>query len=135
MKPVVEAFFDTVTNTVTYVVSDPETGDGAVIDPVLDFDPASGRTSTDSADRLIEYVERNQFKVSWILETHAHADHLSAAIYIRSKLGGRIGVGSLITEVQAVFGKIFNLGPEFKANGEQFNVLFSDGDVLKLGDM
>ncbi len=132
MKPVIKAFFDDETYTVTYVVSDPSGKTCAVIDPVLDFDQASGRTSTGSADRVLNYVHDSGLVVAWILETHAHADHLSAAAYLKSKTGGKTGTGRLITGVQATFKDIFKLGDEFVANGEQFDCLFDEGDQLDL---
>jgi len=132
MKPVVKAFFDDETYTVTYVVSDPSGKTCAIIDPVLDFDQASGRTSTGSADRVLNYVHDSGLVVAWILETHAHADHLSAAAYLKSKTGGKTGTGRLITGVQATFKDIFKLGDEFVANGEQFDCLFDEGDQLDL---
>jgi len=133
MKPTVKAFFDDETYTVTYVVSDPSGKTCAVIDPVLDFDQASGRTSTVSADRVLDYVHDNGLEVIWILETHAHADHLSAAAYLKSKSNGKTATGSLITGVQATFKEIFKLGNEFLPNGEQFDSLFDEGDLLDLG--
>ena len=133
MKPGVNAFFDEKTNTVTYVVTDGSGSSCAIIDPVLDFDPAAGRTSTESADRVMDYIQANGLEVAWILETHVHADHLSAAAYLKSKTGGRTGTGRLITRVQATFKDIFKLGDEFAPNGEQFDCLFDDGDLLELG--
>jgi glyoxylase-like metal-dependent hydrolase (beta-lactamase superfamily II) len=135
MIPTVKAFFDEATFTVSYVVSDLESGTSAIIDSVLDFDQASGRTSTDSADQLIEYIESNDLIVSWILETHVHADHLSAAPYLKSRLGGKTGVCDSITDVQSTFKGIFNLGDEFSADGAQFDRLLVDGDLLELGSM
>ncbi len=135
MNPGVKAFFDQETNTVSYVVTDPSSNVCAIIDPVLDFDPASGRTSTVSADRLLDFIYANGLTVDWILETHAHADHLSAAVYLKSKIGGRTGTGRLITSVQATFKDIFKLGDEFVANGEQFDRLLDEGDLLELGSM
>ena len=135
MKPGVKAFFDEATFTVSYVISDPESGASAIIDSVLDFDQASGRTSTDSADQLIKYIDGNKLKVAWILETHVHADHLSAASYLRSKLGGKTGVSESITKVQNTFKAVFNLGDEFTADGAQFDRLIVDGDLLELGSM
>jgi glyoxylase-like metal-dependent hydrolase (beta-lactamase superfamily II) len=135
MIPTVKAFFDEATFTVSYVVSDPESGTSAIIDSVLDFDQASGRTSTDSADQLIEYIEFNDLNVAWILETHVHADHLSAAPYLKSRLGGKTGVCDSITHVQSTFKGIFNLGEEFSADGSQFDRLLVDGDLLELGSM
>ena len=133
MKPGVKAFFDEETNTVSYVVSDQSSKTCAIIDPVLDFDQASGRTSTGSADQLLDFVRGNGLEVAWILETHAHADHLSAAAYLKSKTGGRTGTGRLITLVQDTFKDIFKLGDEFEPNGEQFDRLLDEGDLLELG--
>src|SRR5665811_2076799 len=128
MKPEVTAFFDEDTFTATYVVRDPAGSVCAVIDPVLDFDQAAGRASTNSADRVLSFIDDNQLEVAWILETHAHADHLSAAAYLKSKTGARIGTGQLVTGVQATFSDIFNLGAAFATNGEQFDGLFDDGE-------
>ena len=135
MKPGVKAFFDQETNTVTYVVMDPSSHICAIIDPVLDFDPASGRTSTGSADLLLNFVEDNGLDVAWILETHAHADHLSGAAYLKSKTRGKTGTGRLIIAVQVTFKDVFKLGDEFVANGEQFDCLFDEGESLPLGAM
>ena len=135
MIPTVKAFFDEATFTVSYVVSDPQSGISAIIDSVLDFDQASGRSSTDSADLLIAYVEDGDLSVAWILETHVHADHLSAAPYLKSRLGGKTGVSDAITHVQRTFKGVFNLGDEFTADGTQFDRLLSDGDLLDLGSM
>jgi glyoxylase-like metal-dependent hydrolase (beta-lactamase superfamily II) len=135
MKPGVSAFFDEQTNTVTYVLTDPSSNTCAIIDPVLDFDQASGRTSTASADRVLDFIHDNGLEVVWILETHAHADHLSAAAYLKPKTGGRTGTGRFITEVQAAFKDVFKLGDEFEPNGEQFDCLFDDGDLLQLGSL
>lgn len=133
MKPDVKVFFDNETYTVSYVVSDQSSKICAIIDPVLDFDQASGRTSTGSADQLLDFVQGNGLEVAWILETHAHADHLSTAAYLKSKTGGRTGTGRLITGVQATFKDIFKLGDEFEPNGEQFDRLLDEGDLLELG--
>ena len=133
MKPDVEAFFDTNTNTVTYVVSDPAAKVCAVIDPVLDFDAAAARTATKSADKVIDFVREKGFKCEWILETHVHADHLSAAPYIRSALGGRLAIGSQITVTQNTFGPIFNAGVDLPRDGRQFDHLFADNDSFDLG--
>lgn len=133
MKPEVAAFFDEPTFTASYVVADPATKKCAIIDSVLDFDPASGRTSRTSADRIIKFVKENGLEVEWILETHVHADHLSAAPYLQEILGGKIGIGSNITIVQETFGKIFNAGTEFERDGGQFDALFKDADVFHVG--
>ncbi|MHA3842422.1 MBL fold metallo-hydrolase [Sphingomonas aestuarii] len=133
--PVVHAFFDEPTNTASYVVHDPDSHEAAVIDSVLDFDPASGRTSFASADAIVGYVEQHDLKVQWLLETHAHADHLSAAPYLQQKLGGKLAIGRDITTVQAVFGKIFNEGTAFERDGSQFDHLFADGDRFMIGSI
>jgi glyoxylase-like metal-dependent hydrolase (beta-lactamase superfamily II) len=134
-RPDVKAFFDEPTNTVSYVVSDPETRRAAVIDSVLDYDPKSGRTSKHGADAIIAYVSEAELTVDWVLETHVHADHLSAAPYLKSALGGRMAIGAHITTVQNVFGKIFNAGTEFQRDGRQFDHLFEDGDTFELGSI
>ena len=133
--PVVRSFFDEPTNTASYVVHDPVTRAAAVIDSVLDFDAASGRTSNSSADRIISYVEAEGLTVEWLLETHAHADHLSAAPYPQERLGGKLAIGQAITTVQDVFGKIFNEGTEFERDGSQFDHLFVDGDSFAIGSI
>ena len=133
--PHVEAFFDEPTFTATYVVHDPITKDAAIIDSVLDFDHASGRTSYASADAVVAYAKREGLKVSWLLETHAHADHLSAAPYLQEKLGGELAIGAEIVTVQTVFGKIFNEGTRFARDGSQFDRLLVDGDTLTIGDI
>jgi glyoxylase-like metal-dependent hydrolase (beta-lactamase superfamily II) len=125
--------FDPATWTVTYVVHNGPGSDCAIIDSVLDYDPKSGRTRKASADKVINYVRANDLKVQWILETHAHADHLSAAPYLRAQLGGRIGIGGNITQVQKVFKGVFNLEPGFKQDGSQFDHLFHEGEVIPLG--
>ena len=135
MKPGVKSFFDKETNTVTYVLIDPSGKTCAIIDPVLDFDPASGRTSTASADEVLGFIKENGLEAAWILETHAHADHLSAAAYLKPMTGAKTGTGRHITEVQAVFKDIFKLGDEFKPDGEQFDHLFDDGDVFQVGSL
>jgi len=135
MAPEIQAFFDADTYTVSYVVRDPASNACAIIDSVLDFDPASGRTSHASADKIIEHVKREGLAVDWILETHAHADHLSAAPYLQEKLGGKIAIGANITAVQRVFGALFGLGDDFSANGLQFDHLFQDGDRFWIGEM
>ena len=123
----VAAFFDEDTFTVSYVASDPATRKCAIIDSVLDYDPASGRTRRRSADRVISHVEKQDLTTEWILETHIHADHLSAAGYLQSKLGGRLGVGEHVAVVQRTFGAVFNAGPAFPTDGRQFDHLFRDG--------
>ena len=135
MTPEVKAFFDDTTNTVSYVVRDPQASACAVIDSVLDFDQASGRTDTGSADEIISYVRSHDLRVEWILETHVHADHLSAAPYIQQETGGKIGIGDQITVVQDTFGKVFNEGTEFQRDGSQFDALFKDGDSFHIGQM
>lgn len=135
MKPEIKTFFDRETFTASHVVIDPATLSCAIIDSVLDFDPAAGRTSTRNADDVAAYVGARGLSVQWILETHAHADHLSAAPYLKKRLGGQIGIGEHIREVQAVFGKIFNEGTEFALDGSQFDRQFADGDVFKIGDL
>ena len=133
--PTVKAFFDEPTFTASYVAHDPETGSAAIIDSVLDFDQPSGRTSTASAEAIIDHVRDQGLTVEWILETHAHADHLSAAPYLQEKLGGRIAIGSDILAVQDVFGKVFNEGTEFARDGSQFDRLFDDGDAFAIGGL
>lgn len=134
-RPEIKGFFDPDTFTVTYVVSDPSTGEAAIIDSVLDFAPNSGRTSTTSADAVIDFVTSKKLQVKWLLETHAHADHLSAAPYLQQKLGGKIAIGERIKVVQGVFGKLFNAGTEFELDGSQFDHLFSDGDTFNIGNL
>ena len=134
-KPVVKAFFDEPTFTASYVVHDPRSGTAAIIDSVLDFDQAAGRTSCESADAIIAYVEAEGLTVEWLLETHVHADHLSAAPYLQEKLGGRLAIGAEIITVQKVFGKIFNEGSRFARDGSQFDRLLADGDTLMIGDI
>ena len=131
----VEGFFDPATWTVSYIVMDRETRQCALVDSVLDFDPKSGRTATASADRLIARVRELGAQVQWILETHAHADHLSAAPYLQQQLGGRIGIGWNITAVQQVFGKLFNAGSSFARDGSQFDHLFQDGETFRIGSL
>ena len=135
MNPQVEAFFDPATFTWSYVVSDPATKRCAIIDSVLDYDAAAGRTSTASADRLIAHVREQGLVVDWLLETHVHADHLSAAPYLRQALGGQLGIGALITRVQDTFGKLFNAGGDFATDGRQFDRLFADGDRFAIGSL
>ncbi|MFN0114757.1 MAG: MBL fold metallo-hydrolase [Paracoccaceae bacterium] len=129
----VKAFFDPDSNTVSYVVRDLAGTDCAVVDSVLDFDYASGRTGTRSADAILAHVRDNGLTVAWVLETHVHADHLSAAPYIQERAGGKIGIGEKITVVQDTFGKVFNEGTEFQRDGSQFDRLFGDGDTFTLG--
>ncbi len=131
----ITAFFDEATNTVTYVVRDPEGTACAVIDSVLDFDYASGRTNTGSADAVIAHIRDHGLDLQWILETHVHADHLSAAPYIQDQVGGKIGIGDRITTVQNTFGKIFNEGTAFQRDGSQFDALLAEGDSLMIGQM
>mgnify|MGYP003135697615 FL=1 len=135
MHPDVTAFFDDATNTVSYVVREPEGSACAVIDSVLDFDHASGRTDTASADRIIAHVRDQGLDCQWVLETHVHADHLSAAPYVQTQLGGKIGIGANITVVQDVFGKVFNEGTEFQRDGSQFDQLFREGDSFHIGQL
>ena len=132
-KPEVTAFFDEDTFTVSYVVADPTGKVCAIVDSVLDFDPASGRTSRKSADQIIAFIRKNELKVDWILETHVHADHMSAAPYLRKHLGGRVGIGFNVTVVQNTFGKVLNVEPEFRRDGSQFDHLFADGETFKIG--
>ena len=134
-NPDVTAFFDEPTYTVSYVVADPETKHCAVVDSVLDYDPASGRTNTESADEIIAFIREHGLTVEWILETHVHADHLSAAPYIQEELGGKIAIGSEIRTVQNVFGKIFNEGTRFQRDGSQFDRLVTDGDTFRIGNI
>jgi len=135
MKPDVTAFFDDATNTVSYIVKDPDSRAAAIVDSVLDYDQAAGRTATESADRIIDHVEREGLRIEWILETHVHADHLSAAPYLQQRLGGKIGIGEHITTVQEVFGKIFNAGTEFERDGRQFDALFREQDRFEIGGL
>lgn len=135
MNAYVEPFFDPATFTYSYVVSDPETRQCAVIDSVLDYDPASGRTSHATAQRLVDYVREQDLKVQWLLETHVHADHLSAAPYLKQQLGGRMAIGDRITVVQNTFGKLFNAGTEFATDGRQFDHLFQDEETFQVGNV
>lgn len=134
-NPQVKTFFDEPTNTFSYVVKDPASKACAIIDSVLDFDYASGRTDVRSADDIIAYVKDNGLQVEWILETHVHADHLSAAPYLHKALGGKTGIGAMITVVQDTFGKAFNAGTEFARDGSQFDRLFEEGDQFKIGTL
>ncbi len=133
MGPRVKAFFDEDTFTVSYVVSEPDGGRAAIIDSVLDFDPKSARSSTHSADAIIAYVRAQSLSVDWILETHLHADHMTAAPYLKQQLGGRSGIGARITEVQKTFKALFNLGADFAADGSDFDHLFADGETFRIG--
>lgn len=135
MKPQVQAFFDDATWTVSYVVFDQPGGNCALVDSVLDYDPKSGRTRTKSADRLIQFVQEQHLNVQWILETHAHADHLSAAQYLRQQLGGKIAIGAAITQVQNVFKGVFNMEPAFHTDGSQFDYLLQDDEVFAIGKL
>ena len=133
-KPTVTAFFDEATFTVTYVVADPQSKHAAIVDPVLDYDAASGRTSTQSADQLVQYVEDNALTVDWILESHVHADHLTGAPYLKDKLGGKTGIGAMVTVVQETFKGVFNI-KELATDGTQFDHLFGDGETFQVGDI
>lgn len=135
LRPTIAAFFDEATNTVSYVVSDPATSRAAIIDSVLDYDAASGRTDERSANLILDYVRENDLAVDWHIETHAHADHLSAAPYLQDKVGGKLAIGSGIIRVQEVFGKIFNAGSEFERDGSQFDRLFEDGERFEIGSL
>jgi glyoxylase-like metal-dependent hydrolase (beta-lactamase superfamily II) len=135
VKPEVSAHFDAATNTITYIVKDPNSDHCAIIDSVMDIDYAAGRITYDAADVLIAEIQDRGLKLDWIIETHVHADHLSAAPYIQQKLGGKIGVGDKIMVVQETFGKVFNEGTEFQRDGSQFDALFKDGDTYTIGTM
>ena len=135
IKPKVQAFFDEATNTISYIVKDPSSDSCAIVDSVMDIDYAAGRITYDHADQLIAQIKKQGLKLEWIIETHVHADHLSAAPYIQEKMGGKIGIGSNILVVQDTFGKIFNEGTEFQRDGSQFDALFEDGDTYTIGNM
>ncbi len=135
MTPIVKAFFDEATNTISYVIRDPSGSACAIIDSVLDFDYSSGRTDTKSADEIIAYVQAENLEVQWLLESHVHADHLSAAPYIQERVGGKIGIGDNIRIVQDTFGKVFNEGTEFQRDGSQFDQLFVEGDSFHIGQL
>ncbi|MFN5996581.1 MAG: MBL fold metallo-hydrolase [Paracoccaceae bacterium] len=135
VKPTVQGFFDPATNTISYVVKDPGSNSCAIVDSVMDIDYAAGRITYSHADEIIAYVRSHDLKVSWLIETHVHADHLSAAPYIQKQLGGKIGIGRNITMVQETFGKVFNEGTEFQRDGSQFDQLFDDGDTYTVGGM
>ena len=135
MTPIVTAFFDPTTFTVSYVAREPDGRNCAIIDSVLDYDQASGRTDTTSADAIVDFIKAEDLTVEWILESHVHADHLSAAPYLQERLGGKIGVGDQIVVVQDTFGKVFNEGTEFQRDGSQFDGLFKEGDKIHVGKM
>lgn len=131
----IEPFFDAATNTFTYVVADEAARRAAVIDPVLDFDPKAARLSTASADAVLAWLGRERLELDWTLETHAHADHLSAAAYLKERAGGRIGIGEGIRTVQQTFARVFGLGPRFATDGSQFDHLFRDGEAFRIGEL
>jgi glyoxylase-like metal-dependent hydrolase (beta-lactamase superfamily II) len=135
VRPEVTGFFDPATNTISYVVRDPASDACAVIDSVMDIDYAAGRITYDHADEIIAFIRDKGWRLEWLIETHVHADHLSAAPYIQGKLGGKIGIGAKITVVQDTFGKVFNEGTEFQRDGSQFDALFEDGDTYRIGGM
>lgn len=135
LQPVVRSIFDRATNTVTHVVSDPVSKRAAIIDSVMDYEPHGGALSSAGADAVADYVRQEKLSVGWILETHVHADHLSAAPYLQKMLGGKLGIGEKILDVQNVFGKVFNAGTEFARDGSQFDALFKDGDTFMVGDI
>jgi glyoxylase-like metal-dependent hydrolase (beta-lactamase superfamily II) len=134
-RPEITTFFDEATFTASHVISDMQSKRAAIIDSVLDFDQASGRTATDSADEIVAFVRRHGLTVDWLLETHAHADHLSAAPYLQRELGGQLVIGAAIKTVQQVFGKVFNEGTEFRRDGSQFDRLLEDGDRFSVGNV
>ena len=134
-SPNIEPFFDSDSNTISYIVSDPDTSACAVIDSVLDFDYAAGRIFYDNADKQIEYIKKHKLSLEWIVETHVHADHLSAAPYLQEALSGKIGIGTNIIRIQNEFGKIFNEGTAFQRDGSQFDALFEDGDTYQIGNL
>ncbi|WP_304526009.1 MBL fold metallo-hydrolase [Halomonas sp. I5-271120] len=134
-SPIVTSFFDEPTNTFSYVVQDPASRACAILDSVLDFDYPAGHTDVKSADAIIAFIREHELEVAWILETHVHADHLSAAPYLHQKLGGQTGIGARITEVQEIFGKAFNAGTEFARDGSQFDCLFEEGDTFAIGGL
>ena len=134
-KPEVTGFFDSQSNTISYIVRDPASTTCAIIDPVMEFDPAAGRLTFESADKIIAFVRRRGLKAEWIIETHVHADHLSAAPYIQQEIGGKIGIGAHVQTVQEEFGKVFNEGTEFQRDGSQFDMLLADGDSYQVGTL
>ncbi len=135
VTPEVKAFFDDATNTISYVVKDPTSNACAIIDSVMDIDMAAGAITYEHADRMIAFIQQNDLELQWVIESHVHADHLSAAPYIQDKLGGKMGVGEGITIIQDVFGKFFNEDTEFQRDGSQFDVLFADGTTYRVGNM
>jgi len=135
MSPDVVCFFDDKTNSASYVVSDPETGHAAIVDPVLDYDPVSGRTSTDSAQKIVDHVGDKKLTVDWIVETHVHADHLTASVWLKEKLGGKTGIGAGIREVRATFGALFNATEVLDAEDAPFDDLFADGATFNIGNI
>jgi glyoxylase-like metal-dependent hydrolase (beta-lactamase superfamily II) len=135
IEPDVTAFFDDATNTISYVVKDPNSNACAVVDSVMDFEYAAGQISYEHADKIIAFIQKNKLELQWLIETHVHADHLSAAPYIQLQLGGKIGIGEKIIVVQDTFGKVFNEGCEFQRDGSQFDGLFSDGDTYQVGTL
>jgi glyoxylase-like metal-dependent hydrolase (beta-lactamase superfamily II) len=135
MQPIVTAFFDEPTFTYSYVVQDPQSSSCAIIDSVLDFDYAAGKTDTRSAQAILDFIAEKGLNVEWILETHVHADHLSAADFLQEKTAAKLGIGAHITTVQDTFGKVFNAGPEFARDGSQFDALFNDGDSIRIGTL
>ena len=134
-RPDVSAFFDAQSNTISYVIKDPDSTSCAIIDAVMQFDYAAGRLSYEGADEIIDFITSNGLHLEWIIETHVHADHLSGAPYIQGQLGGKIGIGEYIQEVQDTFGKVFNEGTEFQRDGSQFDKMFKDGDLYKIGSL
>lgn len=134
-KPDVQAFFDPTTHTVSYVVWDKAARECAIVDPVLDYDPSSGRTKTTSAGKIADFVSKHGLEVRWLLETHVHADHLSASSYLKAKLGAQTAIGEHVKDVQAIFKKIFNSEPQFRSDGSQFDHLFSDGETFTIGSI
>lgn len=135
MSPDVVCFFDDKTNSASYVVSDPETGHAAIVDPVLDYDPVSGRTSIDSAQKIVDHVGDKKLTVDWIVETHVHADHLTASVWLKEKLGGKTGIGAGIREVRATFGALFNATEVLDAEDAPFDDLFADGATFNIGNI
>jgi glyoxylase-like metal-dependent hydrolase (beta-lactamase superfamily II) len=135
MQPIVTAFFDEPTFTYSYVVQDPQSSSCAIVDSVLDFDYAAGKTDTRSAQAILDFIAEKGLNVEWILETHVHADHLSAAPFLQEKTGAKLGIGAHITTVQDTFGKAFNAGTEFARDGSQFDALFNDGDSIRIGTL